>query len=80
MANEDLTEVPVHAGRRRWMLSYRMLLVVILGAVLALVLAAFSTRSPLLSSRTILLLFAGVLMLLAVALEIVFRDIRRLRK
>lgn len=79
MANDDLTEVPEQAGRRPWMLSYRMFIVVLLGAVLALVLAAFSTSSPL-SPRTVLLLFAGVILLLAVALEIVFRDIRRLRK
>ncbi|HZI18036.1 MAG TPA: hypothetical protein VEY09_05510 [Pyrinomonadaceae bacterium] len=53
-----------------------MLLVVILGAVLALLLAAFNTTEPL-SPRTILLLFAGVLFLLAAALEVIFRDLRR---
>lgn len=79
MSKEDTSELPIHTGRRRWMLSYRMLLVVILGAVLALLLAAFSARSPL-SPRTVLLLFAGVLLLLAAALEIVFRDMRRLHK
>jgi len=61
---------------RRRALPFRVLLVVILGAVLALLLAAFNTTEPL-SPRTILLLFAGVLFLLAAALEVIFRDLRR---
>lgn len=63
-------------SKRRRILPYRLLLVAIIGAVLALLLAAFSVTSPL-SARTILLLLAGVLLLLAIAVEIIFRDIRR---
>jgi hypothetical protein len=62
--------------RARRALPYRVLLVIILGAMLALLLAAFNVTGPL-SSRTLLLLFAGVLLLLAAALEIIFRDLRR---
>ncbi|HYE12965.1 MAG TPA: hypothetical protein VD968_00825 [Pyrinomonadaceae bacterium] len=62
--------------KRRRLLPYRVLVVVILGAVLALLLAAFSVTSPL-SPRAVLLLFAGVLLLLAAAVEVIFRDIKR---
>jgi|GEM_PF-6246779 len=62
--------------RARRALPYRVLLVIILGAVLALLLAAFNTTGPL-STRTTLLLFVGVLLLLAAALEVIFRDLRR---
>jgi len=62
--------------KRRRLLPYRVLVVVILGAVLALLLAAFSVASPL-SPRAVLLLFAGVLLLLAAAVEVIFRDIKR---
>ena len=63
-------------GQRQ--LPYRVLLVVIIGGMLALVLAAFSDPAPL-SPRTLLLLFAALLLLIAVAVEIIFRDISRLR-
>jgi uncharacterized membrane protein HdeD (DUF308 family) len=67
-----------HEARRR-ALPYRILLVVLLGAVLALLLAAFNLTSPL-STRTILLLFAGVILLLAAAVEVIFRDLNRMRR
>lgn len=63
-------------GTRGRALPYRILLVVILGAVLALLLAAFNVTEPL-SPRTTLILFAGVLLIVAAALEIIFRDLRR---
>lgn len=66
-------------GKRRGSLPYRVLLVIIIGGVLALVLAAFSTQSPL-TARIVLLLFAGLLLVVAVTLEIVFRDVTKLRE
>lgn len=66
-------------NQRRDSLPYRLLLVVILGGVLALVVAALSNPAPL-STRTLLLLLAGVLFLVAVALEVVFRDIQKIKK
>jgi NhaP-type Na+/H+ or K+/H+ antiporter len=73
------TRLAARAGageRARRALPYRVLFVIILGAVLALLLAAFNLTGPL-SPRTVLLLFAGVLLLLAAALELIFRDLRR---
>jgi uncharacterized membrane protein HdeD (DUF308 family) len=61
---------------RRRALPYRLLLVLIVGAVLALILAAFNLTAPL-SPRAVLLLFAGVLLLLAAVVEVVFRDLNR---
>jgi CHASE1-domain containing sensor protein len=42
-------------------------------------LAAFSEPSPL-KTRTLLLLLAGLLLIIAIALEVVFRDVTRLRE
>lgn len=60
-------------------LPYRLLLVAVVGGILALVLAAFSNPAPI-TPRTHLLLFAGLLLVVAVAVEIIFRDIARLRE
>ena len=57
-----------------------MLLVVIVGAILALLLAAFSDSLQTLTIRALLLLFAGVLLVIAIALEVIFRDFVRLRE
>ena len=65
-------------SQRRDSLPYRVLLVALVGGVLALVLSAFSDPSPL-AARTLLLMLAGVLLIVAVALEVVFRDVARLR-
>lgn len=66
-------------NQRRDALPYRMLLVVIMGGILTLLLVAFSDPSAP-AARTLLLLLAGVLLVLAIALEIVFRDVARLRE
>jgi CHASE1-domain containing sensor protein len=66
-------------GKRRGSFPYRVLLVVIMGSTLALLLAAFSEPSPL-KTRTLLLLLAGLLLIIAIALEVVFRDVTRLRE
>lgn len=66
-------------SKRRDSLPYRVLLVVIMGAVLALLLAAFSDIEAL-TPRTVFLILAGVLLVVAVALEVVFRDVARLRE
>ena len=66
-------------GQRRGSFPYRVLLVIIMGSMLALVLAAFSEPSPL-KTRTLLLLLAGLLLIIAIALEVVFRDVTRLRE
>ncbi len=68
-------------SNRRHALPYRVLSVVIVGGLLALLLAAFSGPSQqVLSSRTLLLLLAGMLLVFAVILELVFRDLARLRE
>ena len=68
-------------SNRRHALPYRVLSVVIVGGLLALLLAAFSGPSQqVLSSRASLLLLAGVLFVFAVVLEFVFRDLARLRE
>jgi CHASE1-domain containing sensor protein len=67
-------------GKRRGSFPYRVLLVVIMGSALALVLAAFSEGASPLTTRTLLLLLAGLLLIIAVALEVVFRDVTRLRE
>ncbi len=66
-------------GKRRGSFPYRVLLVIIMGSTLALLLAAFSEPSPL-KTRTLLLLLAGLLLIIAIALEVVFRDVTRLRE
>lgn len=66
-------------SKRRDTWPYRALFVVIIGGVLALVLAAFSNPTPL-TPRALLLLPAGLLLVVAIALEIVFRDVARLRE
>lgn len=66
-------------SQRRESLPYRALLILILGGMLALLLVAFSNPSPL-SPRTMLLLLAGVLLVVAIAVEVVFRDVARLRE
>ena len=66
-------------SKRRDIWPYRILLVVILGGILSLLLAAFSNPSPL-SARTLLLLFAALLFIVALSLEVVFRDVARLRE
>ena len=68
------------AGRRRGSFPYRVLLVVIMGSALALVLAAFSEGTSQPGGRALLLLLAGLLLIIAVALEVVFRDVTRLRE
>lgn len=66
-------------NQRRDALPYRMLLVIIMGGILTLLLVAFSSpAAP--AARTLLLLVAGVLLVVAIALEIVFRDVARLRE
>jgi len=65
-------------SERRFQLPYRVLLVVILGGLLALVLAAFSGTGAV-GGRTLLLVAAGVLLVVAVVVEVLFRDLRRLR-
>lgn len=67
-------------GKRRGSFPYRVLLVIIMGSMLALVLAAFSDGASRLNARTMLLLLAGLLLVIAVALEVVFRDVTRLRE
>ncbi len=66
-------------SNRRIILPYRILSVVIMGALLALLLAAFSNPTSL-TPRSILLLLAGVLFLLVIMLEVVFRDVTRMRE
>lgn len=66
-------------NQRRDALPYRVLLIIILGGMLALLLAAFSNPSPL-AARTLFLMLAGILLAVAIALEIVFRDVARLRE
>ena len=66
-------------GKRRGSFPYRVLLVIIMGSTLALLLTAFSEPSPL-KTRTLLLLLAGLLLIIAIALEVVFRDVTRLRE
>ena len=66
-------------GKRRGSFPYRVLLVIIMGSTLALVLAAFSEPSPI-TTRTLLLLLAGLLLIIAITLEVVFRDVTRLRE
>lgn len=65
-------------GRRA--MPYRVLSVLIMGAFLALLLAAFYSAPQPLTSRTLLLLLAGILLLVLLALEIVYRDTTRLRE
>jgi hypothetical protein len=67
-------------GKRRGSFPYRVLLVIIVGGTLALVLVAFSEGQSPLTTRTLLLLLAGLLLIIAVALEVVFRDVTRLRE
>jgi hypothetical protein len=67
-------------GKRRGSFPYRVLLVIIMGSTLALVLVAFSEEQSPLTTRTLLLLLAGLLLVIAVALEVVFRDVTRLRE
>ncbi|HVF27690.1 MAG TPA: hypothetical protein VM943_05575 [Pyrinomonadaceae bacterium] len=59
-------------------MPYRVLSVLIMGAFLALLLAAFYSAPQPLTSRTLLLLLAGVSLLVLLALEIVYRDTTRL--
>lgn len=66
-------------NKQRNSLPYRVLLVIIMGGVLTLLLAAMTETSPL-GPRTLLLILAGVLLIVAIALEIVFRDVARLRE
>ena len=66
-------------NQRRDALPYRVLLIIINGSLLTLLLAAFSNPAPL-TTRAILLLLAGILLVVAIALEIVFRDVARLRE
>ena len=66
-------------SKRRDRMPYRVLHVVIVAGILALLIAAFSTPSPL-APRTLLVVLAGVLLVLAVVLEVIFRDIARLRE
>ncbi len=66
-------------SNRRIILPYRILSVVIMGALLALLLGAFSNPTSL-TPRSILLLLAGVLFLLVIMLEVVFRDVTRMRE
>jgi len=65
-------------GRRA--MPYRVLSVLIMGAFLALLLAAFYSAPQPLTSRTLLLILAGILLLVLLALEIVYRDTTRLRE
>ena len=65
-------------SERRFQLPYRVLLVVILGGLLALTLAAFSGPATA-GGRLLLLVPAGVLFVVAVVVEVLFRDLRRLR-
>ncbi len=67
-------------SNRRRALPYRVLSVLIMGAFLALLLAAFYSAPQPLTSRTLLLLLAGVLLLVLLALEVVYRDATRLRE
>ncbi len=66
-------------SKRRDRMPYRVLHVVIVGGILALLIAAFSSPLPL-APRTLLVVLAGLLLVLAVLLEVVFRDIARLRE
>ena len=66
-------------SKRRGSLPYRVLLVLIIGGLLALALWAYSAPAPL-SARAVLLLAAGLLLVVAIALEIVFRDVTKLRE
>ena len=66
-------------SKRRGSLPYRILLVLLIGGVLALALWAYSSPAPL-SARAVLLLAAGLLFIIAIALEVVFRDVTRLRE
>ena len=70
----------MNRSNRRFQMPYRVLLVVIVGAILALLLAAFSDSYQTLTIRALLLLFAGVLLVIAIALEVIFRDFVRLRE
>jgi hypothetical protein len=67
-------------GKRRGSFPYRVLLVIIMGSALALVLAAFSEGASPLGARSLLLLLAGLLLIIAVALEVIFRDVTRLHE
>jgi membrane protease YdiL (CAAX protease family) len=70
----------MNRSNRRFQMPYRVLLVVIVGAILALLLAAFSDSHQTLTIRALLLLSAGVLLVIAIALEVIFRDFVRLRE
>ena len=70
----------MNRSNRRFQMPYRVLLVVIVGAILALLLAAFSGSPRTLTIRASLLLVAGVLLVIAIALEVIFRDFVRLRE
>lgn len=80
---EDWPHVASHImkerNKHRDSLPYRVLLVIIMGGVLTLLLAALTETSPL-GRRTLLLILAGVLLIVAIALEVVFRDVARLRE
>jgi hypothetical protein len=67
-------------SKRRGSLPYRILLVAIVGGALGLALTAFSDPQPQITSRAVLLLFTGVLLLIAIALEVVYRDVTKLRE
>ncbi len=66
-------------SKRRGSLPYRVLLVLIIGGVLALALWAYSAPATL-SASAVLLLAAGLLLIVAIALEVVFRDVTKLRE
>lgn len=66
-------------SKRRDRMPYRVLHVVIVGGILALLIAAFSSPTPF-APRTLLFVLAGLLLILIIVLEVVFRDIARLRE
>lgn len=66
-------------SKRSGSLPYRVLLVLLIGSVLALALWAYSSPAPL-SARAVLLLAVGLLLIVAIALEVVFRDVTKLRE
>lgn len=70
----------VQRSNRRRTMPYRVLSVLIMGAFLALLLAAFYAAPRPLTSRAMYLILAGTLLLVLLALGVVYRDTTRLRE